>query len=58
MDAWRRHAPAVRRQAQALGPLLARPQPEVHEYDLVEPSAEILILLDEIDRDPTCTFWG
>lgn len=29
-----------------------------HRYDLIEPSADIRVLLDEIDRDPTCIFWG
>jgi len=29
-----------------------------HRYDLIEPSADILVLLDAVDRDPTCIFWG
>lgn len=29
-----------------------------HLYDLLEPSPDVLVLLDEIDRDPTCIFWG
>jgi hypothetical protein len=29
-----------------------------HRHDLVEPSSDILVLLDEIDRDPTGIFWG
>jgi hypothetical protein len=29
-----------------------------HRYDRVDPSADITVLLDEIDRDPTCIFWG
>jgi hypothetical protein len=29
-----------------------------HIYDLVDPSADITVLLDEIDRDPTGIFWG
>lgn len=29
-----------------------------HKYDLVPPSADILKLLDEVDRDPTGIFWG
>jgi hypothetical protein len=29
-----------------------------HVYDLVEPTASVNDLLDEIDRDPTCIFWG
>jgi len=28
------------------------------KYDLVAPSSEILTLLGEVDRDPTCIFWG
>lgn len=29
-----------------------------HLYDLLEPSPDVLVLLDEIDRDPTSIFWG
>jgi hypothetical protein len=29
-----------------------------HKYDLVAPSTDVLALLDEVDRDPTCIFWG
>ncbi len=29
-----------------------------HKYELLQPSPDILVLLDEIDRDPTCIFWG
>lgn len=29
-----------------------------HRYDLVEPSQSVEDLLAEIDRDPTCIFWG
>ncbi len=29
-----------------------------HLYELAEPSADVLRLLDKIDRDPTCIFWG
>jgi len=29
-----------------------------HKYDLIAPSPDILTLLDEVDRDPTCIFWG
>jgi len=29
-----------------------------HRYDRVGPSARIDVLLDELDRDPTCIFWG
>ncbi len=28
------------------------------KYDLVAPSSDILTLLGEVDRDPTCIFWG
>jgi hypothetical protein len=29
-----------------------------HIYDLIAPSSHVNDLLDEIDRDPTCIFWG
>jgi hypothetical protein len=29
-----------------------------HIYDLLEPSNRIDDLLTELDRDPTCIFWG
>jgi hypothetical protein len=29
-----------------------------HKYGLLGPSPDVLVLLDEIDRDPTCIFWG
>ena len=29
-----------------------------HVYDLVEPTRNVETLLDEVDRDPTCIFWG
>ncbi len=29
-----------------------------HLYNLVAPTADIVALLDEIDRDPTSIFWG
>jgi hypothetical protein len=29
-----------------------------HRYDRIEPSSEITTLLQEIDSDPTCIFWG
>ena len=29
-----------------------------HRYDLVEPTADVTVLLDEIERDPTGIFWG
>jgi hypothetical protein len=31
---------------------------EFHVYDLVGPTLHIATLLDEIDRDPTCIFFG
>jgi hypothetical protein len=37
---------------------LERPQPALAQYDLVAPSPDVLALLDELDRDPTCIFWG
>lgn len=29
-----------------------------HAYDLHSPSPHVVELLDELDRDPTCIFWG
>jgi hypothetical protein len=29
-----------------------------HEYDLAQPSPHLDELLTELDRDPTCLFWG
>jgi hypothetical protein len=29
-----------------------------HIYDLLAPSRRVEDLLTEIDRDPTCIFWG
>lgn len=29
-----------------------------HRYDLIAPSPDVLVLLDEIDRDRTGIFWG
>ena len=29
-----------------------------HKYDLIAPTSDVLVLLDELDRDPTCIFWG
>ncbi|MGH3645687.1 MAG: DUF3024 domain-containing protein [Micromonosporaceae bacterium] len=29
-----------------------------HRYDLIDPSPTIVPLLDELDRDPTCIFFG
>jgi len=31
---------------------------QFHIYDLLEPSNRVDDLLNEIDRDPTCIFWG
>jgi len=38
--------------------VLARPQPALAPLRLIEPSPDILWLLDEVDRDPTGIFWG
>ena len=29
-----------------------------HRYDPIESTPDIRVLLDEVDRDPTCIFWG
>ena len=29
-----------------------------HRYDRVEPTADVTVLLGEIEQDPTCIFWG
>jgi Protein of unknown function (DUF3024) len=29
-----------------------------HEYDLARPTADVVALLSEINRDPTSIFWG
>lgn len=29
-----------------------------HQYDHVQPTPDIVVLLDEVDRDPTSIFWG
>jgi hypothetical protein len=29
-----------------------------HRYHLVQPTADVTFLLDEIERDPTGLFWG
>jgi hypothetical protein len=29
-----------------------------HHYDELAPTKDIRVLLDELDRDPTCIFWG
>ena len=31
---------------------------QFHAYDLLAPSQSVRNLLAEIDRDPTCIFWG
>ena len=41
-----------------VGALLARPDLKFHLYDLVEPTRNVETLLNEVDRDPTCIFWG
>ena len=29
-----------------------------HRYEELPPAKDIRVLLDELDRDPTCIFWG
>jgi hypothetical protein len=29
-----------------------------HRHDRVEPTADVTVLLGEIEQDPTCLFWG
>jgi hypothetical protein len=29
-----------------------------HLYDLIDPTDDVRVLLNEVDRDPTCIFWG
>ncbi|HVA19929.1 MAG TPA: DUF3024 domain-containing protein [Solirubrobacteraceae bacterium] len=29
-----------------------------HRYDPIELTPDIRVLLEEVDRDPTCIFWG
>ena len=29
-----------------------------HAYDFAAPTSDVEALLGEIDRDPTCIFWG
>jgi hypothetical protein len=29
-----------------------------HRYELIGPSNDVRVLLDELDRDPTAVFWG
>lgn len=29
-----------------------------HTYDLTAPTSDVAALLEEVDRDPTCIFWG
>jgi hypothetical protein len=31
---------------------------KAHRYDLIEPHQPIQRILDEVERDPTCIFWG
>jgi Protein of unknown function (DUF3024) len=31
---------------------------DFHVYDLVEPTQNVVVLLDEVSRDPTCIFFG
>jgi hypothetical protein len=31
---------------------------DFHVYDLVAPTQDVRVLLDEIERDPTCIFFG
>lgn len=31
---------------------------KAHLYDLIEPHQPITAILAEVDRDPTCIFWG
>ena len=49
---------ALRPQGPELDALLARSQPALAPYDFVEPTADVTRLLDEIEQDPTCIFWG
>jgi hypothetical protein len=49
---------ALHEDGQALVTVLARPQPAFHQYDQLPPSHHVGDLLQEIDRDPTATFWG
>jgi len=30
----------------------------LHRYDRLPPAARVADLLTELDRDPTCIFWG
>ena len=48
---------ALHHRGQDLDPLLARPQ-RFHIYDLHAWSNRVEDLLNELDRDPTCIFWG
>ena len=29
-----------------------------HQYDLLKPNKRFEVLLSEVDKDPTCIFWG
>jgi Protein of unknown function (DUF3024) len=31
---------------------------DFHVYDLIDPTLDVRVLLDEIDQDPTCIFFG
>ena len=58
MDQLSDRASALHRRRQVLDLVLARPQPPLPLYDLLAPSNRVDDLLNEIDRDPTCIFWG
>jgi hypothetical protein len=53
------HRPvALHRHREELDVVLARSNLRFHLYDRLAPSPNIDVLLDEIDKDPTCFFWG
>jgi hypothetical protein len=58
MDQLSDRPPALHRRRQVVDPLLARRNLRFHIYDPLTPSNRIDDLLTEIDRDPTCIFWG
>jgi hypothetical protein len=31
---------------------------DFHVYDLIDPTQDVTVLLDQIKRDPTCIFFG
>ena len=31
---------------------------QAHRYDLIDPHRPIAVILPEVERDPTCIFWG